>query len=70
MSVEKIGGYSTSGLLMMHHGIRQALEVDDNLFPKAEKTYGVREYPDWRRWSDAIESELNRRQVKYQKVAW
>lgn len=70
MSVERLNGYSTSGLLMMHHGVRQALEVDDNLPPKTEKIYGVREYSDWLLSSDAIEAELNKRQVKYQKVAW
>lgn len=68
--VESVSGYSTSGLLMMHGGVRQALAVDDNLPEGAEKPYGVRHYPDWRRWADSIESELDKRAVKYSKIAW
>lgn len=68
--VESIPGYSTSGLLMMHSGVKQALAVDDNLPANVEKLYGVRHYPDWRRWANAIEAELDKRNVKYTKVAW
>lgn len=70
MPIEKIDGYSTSGLLMMYHGILQALEVDDNLPSNSQKTFGVREYADWRRCADAMEAELNKRQINYQKISW
>jgi hypothetical protein len=70
MNAEKVSGYSTSGLLMMHQGIRHALETDDNLPQGQAKPYGVREYQDWKSWSDLIESELDHRKVTYQKVPW
>ena len=68
--IASVSGYSTSGLLMMHSGVSQALAVDDNLPTNAGKLYGVRQYQDWRRWSDALEAELDKRQVKYVKVVW
>ena len=65
-----IPGYSTSGLLMMHGGIKNALAVDDNTPPATAKTYGVRTYSDWKEQGDAIEAELDSRKVSYQKIAW
>lgn len=70
MNAGKVAGYSTSGLLMMHQGIRHALETDDNMSQGQDKVYEVREYQDWRSWSDSIESELDNRKVTYQKVPW
>ena len=65
-----IPGYSTSGLLMMHGGIKNALAIDDNTPSGTEKTYGVRTYSDWKEQADAIETELDDRKVSYQKIAW
>lgn len=67
---DMVSGYSNSGLLMMHGGIRNALAIDDNLPAGAAKLYGVRCYHDWRRWADAIEAELGNRNVKYEKISW
>lgn len=62
---------SDAGLLKLHGAVREALEVDDQLhLAGLSKVYGVREFSDWRDWSNAIEAELDRRSVKYQRVAW
>ena len=65
-----IPGFSTSGLLMMHNSIHQALAVDDNIEKGKDKPYGVREYRDWKEMSDAIEKELTTRAIKFQAVPW
>ena len=62
-------GYSTSGLLMMHNGVRTALATDDAL-PESQKPYLVRKHPDWKMQADEIEAELDKRKVKYQKIKW
>lgn len=65
-----IPGFSTSGLLMMHSGIRQALSVDDNTPPGRDKPYGVREFADWKEMASAIEAELRVRHVKFEPIPW
>ena len=32
--------------------------------------YGVRDFSDWKDWSDLLEAEFDKRGVKYTKVAW
>jgi hypothetical protein len=62
---------STPGLLKMHGAVREALEMDDTLdLIGLPKMYGVRELPDWRVWSDALEAELDRRGIKFAKIDW
>jgi len=68
--VINIPGFSTSGLLMMHGGIKQSLAVDDNTAVEKDKPYGVRAFPDWKEMSDAIETELKSRGVKFHAVPW
>ncbi|MFO0812525.1 MAG: hypothetical protein U0796_04870 [Gemmatales bacterium] len=66
-----LAGMSTPGLLKMHNAVREALEIDDTLHLSGlPKTYGVRDFADWRPWTDALEAELDNRKVKYAKVAW
>lgn len=65
-----IPGFSTSGLVMMHGAIKQALAVDDNLPPAQDKPYCVRTFPDWRQMADAIELEFRKRGVKFDAVQW
>lgn len=65
-----IPGFSTSGLLMMHGGIKQAVAVDDNTPNGKDKPYGVRTFSDWKQMSDAIEEELTKRSVKFGAVPW
>ncbi len=66
MDIENL---STSSLLLLHSPVRQALETDDNL-PDGQKIHEAREEPDWRRWSDRIEAELDKRNAKYEKIEW
>lgn len=65
-----IPGFSTSGLKMMQEAIRKALEHDDGTPVGHDKTYGVREFADWRELGDGIEAELDRRQESYSKIPW
>lgn len=65
-----IPGFSTSGLLMMHGGIKQSLAIDDNTPADKDKLYGVRAFADWKQMSDAIELELRKREVKFEAVPW
>lgn len=65
-----IPGFSTNGLLMMHDGIRKALADDDSIPDGKDKTYGVREFSDWKQLSDAIEKELAKRRVTFESVPW
>lgn len=65
-----IPGYSTNGLKMMYDAIRNALNHDDSLPEGQEKTYGVRDYPDWMEQADKIEAELDTRGDAYSKIAW
>jgi len=64
-----IKGLSTNGLKLLHTTIAKALAEDDAL-PTNAKTYGVREYPDWRQQADAIEAELAGRKEAYAPIAW
>jgi hypothetical protein len=65
-----IPGFSTNGLLTMHHSIADALSVDDNTDEGQPKPYGVREYKDWREMCNQLEAELTARNAKYSKVQW
>jgi hypothetical protein len=66
-----ISGMSSAGILKMHAGVREALEVDDQLrLSGLQPIFGVREFADWRPWSDMLEAELDQRGVKYTKVEW
>lgn len=67
---ESIQGHSTSSLVMMYDGVLKSLSVDDQLPPEARKVYGVRENDDWRRLANAIEQELQRREVEVAKIPW
>jgi hypothetical protein len=62
---------SNGGLLKMQNAVRESLETDDMLRLSGLKPiYGVRELNDWKPWSDALESELTKRKVKFMPVAW
>ena len=65
-----IEGMSDNGLKSMQKSIYDCLHKDDQAPPGAEKAYGVREFSDWRKMSDDIEAELDRRGIKYNKVPW
>ncbi|MCP1271778.1 hypothetical protein [Acetobacter cerevisiae] len=61
---------STNGLKAMQKAIFDRLSEEDNFPPGQIKTYGVREFPDWKEQSDEIEAELDRRQEHYSKIPW
>jgi len=65
-----IPSYSTNGLLMIHGGIKQSLTIDDNIPDGKDKPYDVRIFPDWKKMSDAVESELRERKVKFAAIPW
>jgi len=66
-----LAGMSTPGLLKLYGAVRETLEIDDALhLAGLPKVHGVRDFPDWRVWSDALAVELENRGIKYQKVDW
>jgi hypothetical protein len=54
---------------LLHTTIAKALAEDDAL-PANAKTYGMREYPDWRHQADDIEAELTSRGETFTPIAW
>ena len=62
--------FSTDGLKKMQKAVYDALQHEDALPPGQPKPYGVRDFPDWRTWSDALEAELTVRNVPFSKVPW
>lgn len=64
-----IKGLSTNGLRLLHRAIAEALAEDDRQ-PDGAKTYGVREFPDWRQQADAFEAELTARGEVFVPVVW
>lgn len=65
-----IQGYSDNGLKMLHGAIKNALAQDDAIPAGRDKTYGVREYSDWRETADKIEAELKKRDVSFEMITW
>ena len=57
-----VPGFSTNGLKALQDAIRKALEAD--------KTYGVRAFPDWKEMADKLEAQLDLRRETYTKVPW
>jgi hypothetical protein len=60
---------SSGGLRSLHDAVRRALAEDDALADGC-KIYGVREYPEWRHWNDALEDELKRRRESFKPLGW
>jgi len=51
----------------LHNSIRKCLAADD-ANPSSEKVYGVRTFADWKNAKDAIEAELMRHNISYDKI--
>ena len=62
--------FSDEGLIGLHKSVRAAFDKDEATPEEQEKIYGVREYSDWRQWSDALESEMTKRGVNFEPVPW
>jgi hypothetical protein len=61
--------FETPRLQKFHARVRDRLAKDD-ANRNARKPFGIRSDPDWRRASDAIEAELQRRAVPVQRIDW
>lgn len=64
-----IPGLSDSSLRDLHALIAEVLAADDQL-PEGKKRWGVREYSDWRRQSDAFEAEMTKRGLPFTPTKW
>jgi hypothetical protein len=62
--------YSPDGLRKMHLAVVHAFETDEATPSGQEKPFGVRQYDDWKRWSDGLEAELAKRKALFLKVPW
>jgi hypothetical protein len=62
--------FSTDGLKKMHLAVLHAFQKDEETPKGQPKPYGVREYADWKKWSDALEGELRRRKAQFTNVPW
>ncbi len=49
----------------LHHSIGEALSADDAQLPGRQKTYGVREFQDWRDAANILECELRKRGIGF-----
>jgi len=64
-----IPGFTTKTLLEFNAKVKECLRKDDDN-SSTEKDYGVRSFPDWRRFSNEIEEELKRRGVQFDAIQW
>lgn len=62
--------FSDEGLIELHKSVRTAFDSDEATPEDQKKQYGVRKYPDWRQWSDALEFEMTNRSVNFDPVPW
>jgi hypothetical protein len=64
----KAANLNDSALIFLYDVVENALSDDDQ--KRHPKSYGVRENPDWRTWSDELAAEMDRRKIKYAKIKW
>lgn len=64
-----IPGFTTNALMEFHSKVAECLKIDD-ANTSTSKLYGVREFPDWKQLSDAIEAELSTREVPISPINW
>lgn len=65
-----VGKLSSAGLKKLHEAVHRAMEIDDKTPPSQDKPFGVRQFSDWKQWSDELEAELQRRNIQFTKVKW
>jgi hypothetical protein len=62
---------TNESLIMMHHGARGALAVDDELRSLGkEPRFRVRETRDWNKHAEGLESEMAKRGMIYDVIDW
>jgi hypothetical protein len=63
--------FTNESLIMMHHGARGALAVDDELHSLGkEPRFRVRETADWKTHADGLESEMAKRGMIFDVIDW
>jgi hypothetical protein len=63
--------FTNESLLMMHHGAKGALAVDDELGGLGQQPrFRVRETPDWVTHAAELEAEMLRRGVNFDPIKW
>jgi hypothetical protein len=65
-----VGKLSDGGLKKLHEAVHHAIETDDKTPPNQDKPHGVRQFADWKQWSDELETELQKRKMSFKKVPW
>jgi hypothetical protein len=65
-----ISTLSSPGLLSLYDAITAALVHDDAQHSPQAKTYGVRQYADWRSWADTLEADIRRRGSSFHPIPW
>jgi hypothetical protein len=63
--------FTNDSLIMMHHGARGALAVDDELNRLGQGSrFKARETPGWRKHADDLETEMIRRGMVFERIDW
>lgn len=63
--------FTNDTLLMMHHGARGALAVDDELSKLGQEArFQVRQTPDWVAHASELESEMLKRGMSFDAIKW
>jgi hypothetical protein len=63
--------FTNESLIMMHHGVRGALAVDDELNQLSQESrFRVRETPDWKKHADDLEAEMTNRGLIFDQIDW
>ena len=60
---------SKRALRLLYYAIRDALNEDDKL-SEGKKKYGVREFPDFREFSVALEKVMDEKDISYENIIW
>jgi hypothetical protein len=61
-----VGKFSDGGIKKMHDAVLDALDRDDKTPANQDKPYGVRHFPDWKQWSDALEAGTSKEKYSVQ----
>ncbi|MHA2218632.1 MAG: hypothetical protein ACXACY_22135 [Candidatus Hodarchaeales archaeon] len=61
---------SENSLKDLHSSIKKAIKIDAETPEGQDKPYGVREFSDWKRHADAIESAMESRGIEFSKIKW
>ncbi|MHB8172900.1 MAG: hypothetical protein ACYDFU_00370 [Nitrospirota bacterium] len=58
-------------LLALHNAIRNAFEEDERLVAAgSEKIYCVKEFSDWKKTADELETAMRKQKVDFTPISW